>query len=156
MDQLLFSGNYQSFSPPKKIILNQNMCLTKLFIKLLVMKQMNFSTKKTVVTIKIWELVNIIFVKQWKWIWQNQRINVKKIKPEYKKSKALFQARCIYNAPSLKMLDVLLNCMKKLWMKIQRNILCAQEIIFSVDKRNVIIFLAKESSMKQVSMTKLI
>ena len=35
-------------------------------------------------------------------------------KPEYKKSKALFQARCICYAPSLKILDVLLNCIKKL------------------------------------------
>jgi hypothetical protein len=37
-----------------------------------------------------------------------------KIKPEYKKSKALFQARCNCYASSLKILVVLLNCMKKL------------------------------------------
>jgi hypothetical protein len=45
---------------------------------------------------------------------------------------------------------------KEIVNEIQRNILCTQEIIFSMDKRNVIIFLAKESSMKRISMTKLI
>jgi hypothetical protein len=50
------------------------------------MMQMNYSTQKIVVPIMIVGLGNIVFVRQLKLIWQNQKINIKKSFPEKEES----------------------------------------------------------------------
>ncbi len=109
---------------------------------------MDYFTKRIVVPVMIigW---NIVFVRQLKFIWQNQQLKLiwqnQKLNVE-----KIFQALCLW--------DVLLNCMGNMQMRLLSYILWTQEIISSMDKKKemivTIFFLGKKLSMKPVVMTR--
>jgi hypothetical protein len=91
-----------------KNIQHQKHCLMSRFMKQLEMTGMFYSTQKIVAPVMIIGLGSIVFVRQLKLIWRNQKLNVKKI----------FQALCLYFAYYLRIRDVLLNCMQNLGMRL--------------------------------------
>ncbi len=100
---------------------------------------MFYSTQKIVVPVMIIGLGNNVFVRQLKLIWQNQKLNVKKI----------FQSLCLYFACYLRIWDVLLNA----------KFADESTKLHSLDPRNIssivtIFFLGKELSMKPVVITR--
>jgi hypothetical protein len=106
-------------------------------MKQLEMMRMFYFTQKIVVLVVIVGFGNIVFVRQLKLIWQNQKLNVEK--NSLREAIISIQALCLYFTYYLRIWDVLLNCMRNLRMKLLNYILWTQENISSMDKKKEMI-----------------
>ncbi len=109
MIHLQFLKTCQSFL---EIIQHHKNCLNSQFLKQLEMTMGFYFTQKIVIQVMMVGLGNILFVRQLKLMWQNQKLNIE----NFWAARISFQAPCLYFAYYLRIWDVLLNCMRNLWM----------------------------------------